>query len=67
MKKLLLPLVVAIVSLVITFFIFEIMSWYDFGGPITSIVLIRLIICFIIIDTSKKKTIIFQQVRRYKQ
>ncbi len=49
MKKLLLPLVVAIVSLVITFFIFEIMSWYDFGGPITSIVLIRLIICFIII------------------
>lgn len=46
MKKLLLPLVVAIVSLVITFFIFEIMSWYDFGGPITSIVLI---ICFIII------------------
>lgn len=49
MKKLLLPLVVAIVSLVITFFIFEIMSWYDFGSPITNVVLFRIIICFVIV------------------
>ena len=49
MQKFLLIIGDVILSLLITFFIFEIMSWYDFGGPITSIVLIRLIICFIII------------------
>lgn len=49
MKKILLIIGVAILSLLITFFIFEIMSWYDFGGPITRVVLFRIIICFVII------------------
>ena len=49
MKKILLVVVDIILSLLITFFIFEIMSWYDFGSPITSVVLFRIIICFVII------------------
>ncbi len=49
MKKILLIIGVAILSLLITFFIFEIMSWYDFGGPITRVVLFRIVICFVII------------------
>ena len=49
MKRTLLVIGIAILSLLITFFIFEIMSWYDFGSPTTSVVLFRIIICFIII------------------
>lgn len=49
MKKILLIIGVAILSLLMTFFIFEIMSWYDFGGPITRVVLFRIVICFVII------------------
>ncbi len=49
MKKILLVVVDIILSLLITFFIFEIMSWYDFGSPITSVVLFRIVICFVII------------------
>ena len=49
MKKILSVIGNAILSLLITFFLFEIMSWYDFGSPITSVVLVRMIICFVII------------------
>ena len=49
MKKTLPVIVLTILSLLITFFLFEIMSWYDFGSPITRVVLFRIIICFIII------------------
>ena len=49
MKKILLVVVDIILSLLITFFIFEIMSWYDFGSTITSVVLFRIVICFVII------------------
>ena len=49
MKKNLSVIGNAILSLLITFFLFEIMSWYDFGSPITSVVLVRMIICFVII------------------
>lgn len=49
MKKILSVIGAVILSLLITFFIFEIMSWYDFGSPITSVVLFRMIICFVII------------------
>lgn len=49
MKKILSVIGNAILSLLITFFLFEIMSWYDFGSPITSVVLVRIIICFVII------------------
>ncbi len=49
MKKTLSVIGIAILSLLITFFLFEIMSWYDFGGPITSVVLVRIIICFVIV------------------
>lgn len=49
MKKTLPVIVLIILSLLITFFLFEIMSWYDFGSPITRVVLFRMIICFVII------------------
>lgn len=49
MKKNLSVIGNAILTLLITFFLFEIMSWYDFGSPITSVVLVRMIICFVII------------------
>ena len=49
MKKNLPVIVLTILSLLITFFLFEIMSWYDFGSPITRVVLFRIIICFVII------------------
>lgn len=49
MKKTLSVIGIVILSLLITFFIFEIMSWYDFGRPMTNVVLFRIIICFIII------------------
>ncbi len=49
MKKTLPVIVLTILSLLITFFLFEIMSWYDFGSPITRVVLFRIIICFVII------------------
>ena len=49
MKKILLVVVDIVLSLLITFFIFEIMSWYDFGSSITSVVLFRIVICFVII------------------
>ena len=49
MKKTLSVIGIVILSLLITFFIFEIMSWYNFGSPITSVVLFRVIICFLTI------------------
>ena len=49
MKKTLSVIGIVILSLIITFFIFEIMSWYDFGSSITNVVLFRIIICFVII------------------
>lgn len=51
MKKNLPVIVLTILSLLITFFLFEIMSWYDFGSSITRVVLFRIIICFVIIFT----------------
>ncbi|MBR6208626.1 MAG: hypothetical protein IKQ69_06470 [Oscillospiraceae bacterium] len=44
MKKALPYIVVAIISVVITFFFFEAMSWYHFGDIPTPVVLIRMII-----------------------
>ena len=49
MKKTLSVIGIAILSLLITFFIFEIINWYDFGSPIISVVLFRIVICFVII------------------
>lgn len=52
MKKHLVDLVICIVSLVITFVLFEALSWYHFGDMPTTKVLSRLIIFFIIINFS---------------
>lgn len=49
MKKLLLLLVSIIISIVITFVVFEFNSWYHFGDIPTKVVTDRLIIFFIII------------------
>lgn len=50
MKKHLVDLVICIVSLVITFVLFEALSWYHFGDMPTTKVLSRLIIFFILIN-----------------
>lgn len=43
-------LVTSIISLIITFFSFEMLSWYHFGDIPTISVFIRLIIGFIVIE-----------------
>ena len=50
MKKLLIILGTIILSLIVTFIIFEMMSWYHFGDVPTKLVLIRLIACFCILE-----------------
>ena len=49
MKKILIGIGIVLLSLLITFIIFDSMSWYNFGDVPTKIVLIRLIIFFVII------------------
>lgn len=43
-------LITSFISLVITFILFELLSWYHFGDIPTIITLFRLIICFVIIE-----------------
>ena len=47
MKKVFVFLMVILVSLLITFFVFENLSWYHFGDIPTTVVRIRLILFFI--------------------
>ena len=49
MKKTFIILTIIILSLLITFFVFDIMSWYSFSTFPTKIVLIRMIIFFTIV------------------
>ena len=49
MKKAFIILTVIILSLLITFFVLDIMSWYSFSTFPTKIVLIRMIIFFTIV------------------
>lgn len=46
MRKILKYAGIILLSLIFTFILFEIMSWYHFGDIPTTIVLIRLVICF---------------------
>lgn len=49
MKKVIIGLGIAIISLLITFGVFYTMSWYSFGTFPTKVVLIRMIFCFVLI------------------
>lgn len=49
MKKNILYFIAVIISLVITFTFFELMSWYHFGDIPTKVVLVRLIAFFLIV------------------
>lgn len=49
MKKAFIILTVIVLSLLITFFVFDIMSWYSFSTFPTKIVLLRMIIFFTIV------------------
>ena len=51
MKQFLIGAGIVIFSLLITFIMFDSMSWYNFGDIPTKVVLIRLIIFFIIMVT----------------
>lgn len=48
-KPLLINIVTVLVSLIITFFVFENLSWYHFGDIPTKVVLIRLIAFFCVV------------------
>ena len=49
MKKSIMILIALLMSALITFIIFEVMSWYHFGDVPTKIVLIRLIAFFCVL------------------
>ena len=49
MKKFITSILIILLSVLTTFFVFEIMSWYHFGDIPTKVVLFRLIIFFLII------------------
>ena len=49
MKKNILYFIAVVLSLLITFVFFELMSWYHFGDIPTKIVLVRLIAFFLVV------------------
>ena len=49
MKKNILYFIVVVLSLLITFVFFELMSWYHFGDIPTKVVLVRLIAFFLVV------------------
>ena len=50
MKNYVVDLIICVVSLAITFLLFEILGWYHIGDMPTTMVISRLIIFFIIIN-----------------
>ena len=49
MKKNILYFIAVVLSLLITFVFFELMSWYHFGDITTKVVLVRLIAFFLVV------------------
>lgn len=49
MKKNILYFIAVVLSLLITFIFFELMSWYHFGDIPTKVVLVRLIAFFLVV------------------
>ena len=49
MKKNILYIIAVVLSLLITFVFFELMSWYHFGDIPTKVVLVRLIAFFLVV------------------
>ncbi|MCI7702165.1 MAG: hypothetical protein MSS28_03625 [Tenericutes bacterium] len=49
MKKNILYFIAVVLSLLITFVFFELMSWYHFGDIPTKVVLVRLIVFFLVV------------------
>ncbi len=49
MKKNILYFIAVVLSLLITFVVFELMSWYHFGDIPTKVVLVRLIAFFLVV------------------
>ena len=49
MKKNILYFIAVVLSLLITFVFFELMSWYHFGDIRTKVVLVRLIVFFLVV------------------
>lgn len=50
MKKNILYFIAVVLSLLITFVFFELMSWYHFGDIPTKVVLVRLIAFFLVVS-----------------
>ena len=49
MKKNILYFIAVVLSLLITFVFFDLMSWYHFGDIPTKVVLVRLIVFFLVV------------------
>ena len=49
MKKNILYFIAVVLSLLITFVLFELMSWYHFGDIPTKVILVRLISFFLVV------------------
>lgn len=64
MKKWIWYVVGIIISLIITFILFELMSWYHFGDIPTRVVTVRLISCFLLLTGISVSIIAFIYKKR---
>lgn len=65
MKKLIELILIYIVSLAITLFLFYVMSWYSFGTFPTRIVLIRIIFVSVMLALMIKCLVIFKRTKKH--
>lgn len=64
MKKYLWYVIAIMISLIITFVLFEQMSWYHFGDALTRVVAIRLTSCFLLLAGISVSVIAFIYKKR---
>ena len=66
MKKNILYFIAVVLSLLITFVFFELMSWYHFGDIPTKVVLVRLIAFFLVVAGSLISIVAFINKKKIK-
>lgn len=66
MKKNILYFIAVVLSLLITFVFFELMSWYHFGDIPTKVVLVRLIVFFLVVAGLLISIVVFINKKKIK-
>ena len=66
MKKNILYFIAVVLSLLITFVFFELMSWYHFGDIPTKVVLVRLIAFFLVVAGLLISIVVFINKKKIK-